>query len=133
MIFQLFTPYKSIETQIWPFLKKGQPLIIIWTNLVELESSMLYTKIKPQSFLDSGEDFKEFFYDIRTWRPSCSVAWNYLYKLTISFRQKAMWNPMKIAQAVSEKKIFKFYTIVYMYIAQWQGQITLKGQNFDYN
>ena len=44
-----------------------------------------------------------------------------------------MWNLLKIAQAVSEKKTFKNYTILYMYIAQWQGQITLKGQKFDYN
>ena len=36
-------------------------MIIVWTNLVELESSMLYTKIQPQSFLDSGEeDCQEF-------------------------------------------------------------------------
>ena len=36
---------------------EGQPRIIIWTELVDLESSMLYTKIQPQSFLGSGEDF----------------------------------------------------------------------------
>ena len=63
MIFQLFLPYKSIEMQIWPWHKKvkGQPMIIIWTNLIELESLMLYTKIQTQSFLDSGEeDFQEF-------------------------------------------------------------------------
>ena len=35
-----------------------------------------------------------------------------------------MWNLVKIAQMVSEKKIFKNYTILYMYIAQGQGQIT---------
>ena len=35
---------------------KGQPTIIIWTNLVDLESLMPYTKIQPQSFLDSGEE-----------------------------------------------------------------------------
>ena len=35
-------------------------MIIIWTNFVELESSMLYTKIQPESFLGSGEDFQEF-------------------------------------------------------------------------
>ena len=35
-----------------------------------------------------------------------------------------MWNLVKIAQAVSEKKTFKNYTILYMYIAQGQGQIT---------
>ena len=44
-----------------------------------------------------------------------------------------IWNPVKIAQTVSEKKTFKNYTILYMYIAQGQGQITLRGQNFDYN
>ena len=35
-----------------------------------------------------------------------------------------MWNLMKICQAVSEKKTFKYYKILYMYIAQGQGQIT---------
>ena len=40
---------------------------------------------------------------------------------------------MKIAQAVSEKKTFIHYTILCMYIAEWKGQIILKGQNFDYN
>ena len=35
-----------------------------------------------------------------------------------------MWNLVKIGQAVSEKT-FKDYKILYMYIAQGQGQITL--------
>ena len=39
----------------------------------------------------------------------------------------------EIAQAVSEKETFKNYTILYMYIAQGQGQITPRGQKFDYN
>ena len=43
-----------------------------------------------------------------------------------------MWNLVKIAQAVSEKT-FKNYQFLYTYIAQWQGQITLRGLNFDYN
>ena len=63
MVFQLFPPHKSIEMQIWPCHKKvkGLPMIIIWTNLVELEPSMLYTKIQPQSFLGSEEeDFQKF-------------------------------------------------------------------------
>ena len=63
MIFQLPPPYKSIETQIWTCRKKvnGQPVIIIWTNLVAVKSSMLYTKIQPYGFLDSGdEDFQKF-------------------------------------------------------------------------
>ena len=44
-----------------------------------------------------------------------------------------MWNLVKIAQAVKEKKTFKNYTILYMYSAQGQGQITPRGQSFDYN
>ena len=43
-----------------------------------------------------------------------------------------MGNLAKIVQAVSDMT-FKNYKILYMYIVQWQGQITLKGQNFDYN
>ena len=34
-------------------------------------------------------------------------------------------------QAVSEKKTFKEYTILYMYMAQGQGQITPEEQNFN--
>ena len=57
--FSTFSPYKCMGTQIWPCHKKvkGQPMIIIWTNLADLESSKLYTMIQPQSFLGSGEDF----------------------------------------------------------------------------
>ena len=31
-------------------------MIILWSILVELESSMLYTKIQSQSFLGSGDE-----------------------------------------------------------------------------
>ena len=34
-----------------------------------------------------------------------------------------MWNLVKIDQAVLEKKTFKDYEILYMYIAQEQGKI----------
>ena len=40
---------------------------------------------------------------------------------------------VKIAQVVSEKKAFENCTILYMYIALGQGQITPRGQTFDYN
>ena len=36
-----------------------------------------------------------------------------------------VWNLVKIGQAVSEVKAFKDYEILFMYIAQGQGQITL--------
>ena len=56
--FSTFSPYKCIVMQIWSCCKKvkGQPTTIIWTNLVDLESLMLYTKIQPQSFLGFGEE-----------------------------------------------------------------------------
>ena len=45
--FSIFSPYKCIGMKIWPCRKKvkGQPRMTIWTNLVDLESPMLYTKI----------------------------------------------------------------------------------------
>ena len=44
--------------QIWPCRKKikGQTMVVICTNLVDLESSMLYAKIQSQNFLGSGEE-----------------------------------------------------------------------------
>ena len=39
-----------------------------------------------------------------------------------------MWNLVKIGQTVSEKKMFKDYKILYMYIAHGQGQITLRDK-----
>ena len=60
-------------------------MISIWINLVELESSMLYTKIQPKSFLGSGEEeFQEFLP-----RQSCLIARYHLNKSAIPFRQKA--------------------------------------------
>ena len=47
------------------------------------------------------------------------------------FNRRPHRNPMKITQAVSKKKSFKNYTILYMCIAQGQRQITVRGQNFD--
>ena len=45
-------------TQIWPYHKKikGNPSLIILTNLVDLETPMPYTKVQPQSFLSTGEE-----------------------------------------------------------------------------
>ena len=50
--FSTFSPHKYMETQIWSCRNKvkGQLMVIICINLVDLESSMLYTKILPQSY-----------------------------------------------------------------------------------
>ena len=44
-----------------------------------------------------------------------------------------MWNPVKIGQVGLEKKTFTDFKVLYLYIAQEQGQITPRGQNFDPN
>ena len=45
--FSTFSPYKLMGTQTWPCCKniRGQNMAIIWTNVVDLESLMLYTMI----------------------------------------------------------------------------------------
>ena len=56
----------ATTTEIWPYRKKvkGYPRIILWINLVDLASQMQYTKIQPQSFLGSEEDFLGGFFTI---------------------------------------------------------------------
>ena len=58
MTFQYFPIQLLVGAQVWPCRKKvkRQPTAIRWTNLVGLESPMLYTKVQPQSFLGSGEE-----------------------------------------------------------------------------
>ena len=139
-LFSTFSPYKCMGTPIWPCHKKvkGQLKTVIWTNLVDLVSSMLYTKIQPQRFLVSGEEDFEvvffFFFTIYE-EGGLLVKWWELFEQignTLS-TEGPMWNLVKIAQGVSEKKTFKNYTILYMHLAQRQGQITPRELNFEYN
>ena len=83
-------------------------MTIIWTNLVDPESLTLYTKILPQNSLDSRKEIFKYFYH----------KWATLFNGAESFEQIVntlstgpMWNQEKIAQAVSEMKTFKNYTI----------------------
>ena len=79
--YQHFPTYKFMGAQIWSSHKtvKGQPMTIIWTNLVDLESPMLYTKIQPQSFLGAGEE------DLFVFLPYM-CAWGQLY-----YRTETTW------------------------------------------
>ena len=57
----------------------------------------------------------------------------HLNKFAIPFRQKApceIW--WKLLKQFQRKRLLTNYTSLYMYLAQGQGQITLKGQDFDY-
>ena len=91
MTFQHFFPYKCMGTQIWPCYKKvkGQRTDIIWTNFVDLESSMLYTKIQPKAFLVLEKKLFKCYYHIWAWPSFCLIARNHLNILTIPFWQKA--------------------------------------------
>ena len=121
-------------TQIWPYHKtvKGYPSLIILTNLEDLESSMLFTKIQPQSFLSTGEEaFQEFlpYMDMMSILFNCAEPFEQIGNtLSTEGPCEIWWKLLK-----QRRRHFKNYTILYMYIAQWQGQITFKGQNFDYN
>ena len=48
----------------------------------------------------------------------------------ISSTERPMWNLVKIGQVVWEKKRFKDFMVLYLYIAQRQGQITPQGAKF---
>ena len=79
---------------------KGQPRVIIWTNLVDLESSMQYTMIQPQSFLGFGEDFKVFL----PYMSKAAILFNdaepFEQTGNILLTEGPMWTLLKIAQAV---------------------------------
>ena len=93
--------------------------------MIDLEFPMLYTNTPPQSFFRSGEE------DFKVVLPYMGAE--SFEKIINTFSTEGpVWNLVKTAQAVSEKT-FNNYIILYLYIVPGQGQITLKGQNFDCN
>ena len=55
-----------------------------------------------------------------------NVAESFEQIVSILSTEGPMWNLVKIVQGASEKKTFKDFMILYMYIAQGQGQINPK-------
>ena len=104
----------AIRTQIWSYHKKvkGHPNIIILINLV---------RFSLKAFLILEKIFKYF-------TLYMGIA-DILFNGTKSFEQIVnilltkgpMWNLVLIVQVVSEKKTFKDFIILYIYIAQGQG------------
>ena len=93
---------------------------------------MLFTKIQSQSFLSTGEENFEVFF---TYMGMSSILFNGAepYEQVVNIPSTdPMWNLVKICQVVSEKKLEDFM-ILYLYIAQGKGQITLRRQVFGYN
>ena len=86
---------------------------------------MLYTKIQPQSFLSIGEkDFQVFL----PYMGMAAILFNdaepFEQSVNIPLTEGPMWNLVKIGQVVSEKKTFKDFMVLYLYIAVKQVQIT---------
>ena len=110
----------QLEEKFWQCGEKvkDHPRIIIWTNLVDLASPMLYTKILPQSFLGSGGGF-EVFLTIWAWQPSCSILQNHLIKLLVPLSQKlpCEWNLLKFGVQFQRRSHLEICKILYMYKA----------------
>ena len=120
-----FSPYKSMGLQIWPCHRKvnGHPSII-WLNLVNLKSRLQFTKIQPWSFLGLWEEFLGVFF--LPYMGMTAILFNDAEQFeqidNMPSTEGPKCNLVKTGQAVSEKKTFN--KILYMYIAQGQGQIT---------
>ena len=56
------------------------------------------------------------------------IAESFEQIVNILSTEDPLWSLVKTVQAVSEKKTFQYFTILYMYIAQ--GQITIKFWQF---
>ena len=105
-------------------------MIIIWhlNKFGRVWDSDSSPMIQSQSFLGLREDIQEIlpYIDMVTILLNGAEPFEQIGN-TLS-TERHMWNLVKIAQAVSQKT-FKNYTILYMYIAEGQEQITPRGQN----
>ena len=87
-------------------------------DLIDFESPMLYTKIQPQSFLCYVRE------DLSKTLPYMGMAatlhngpWSIVQISNSRLAQGSTWSLKKIGPAVSKKKTFKYYTILYRYVA----------------
>ena len=84
---------------------------------------MLYTKIQPQSW-------RRRLLSVLPYLSMAAILFNgaepFEQIVNILSTEGPMWDLVKIVQAVSEKKTFKDFTILYLLKAQGQGQITPK-------
>ena len=98
-----FLPYKCIRDQIWPCRKigHGQPRVIIWTNFVVLEHSMLHTKFQGHRPFGSGEE------DFLRFLPYTTlIVWPGPFEQIFipPSHGDSIWN---LASVVSEEKMLK--------------------------
>ena len=106
------------------------PIPILWTNLVDLVSPMLYTKSQPQSCLGSGEENIKSFYHIWAWLPSCSMVWNNMNSVDTLLTEGPMWNLVwNLLKRFQRRRNFKFHNFIHAYSLRTE-QITLRGQTW---
>ena len=105
-----FFPYRSKRDQIWPCRKidQGQPRIIIWTDLVVLEHTMLHTKCQGHRLFGSGEE------DFLWFLPYMGMAATLVmqpgpfeHTFVPPSHGDFIWNLASIGTVVSEKKMLK--------------------------
>ena len=98
MIFNVF----SIQMHRDINLTIGQPRVIFWTNLVELEFPKPCPKIQQQSF--HGSEKEEF---MRAWRPSFfNTPWPFVQIFSPTLTQGSTWSLRKLAQMRSRSKVW---------------------------
>ena len=105
MIFQHFPNTNVWEGKFDLDVKKvnGQFTVILLINLVDLKSSMLYTKIQLQSILDSGEDEYSLLLCVLFYEAILFSDVELFEQIDNTLSTEGPWNLVKIAQAVSEK------------------------------
>ena len=107
MTFQYF-PHTNAQGRIlWLCRKKKvkcQPRVIIWRNLLDLESPMLYTKSQSQSFLGSGEEgFQVFLPYMGMAAILINWPWPFVQIFNSPLTEGTTWTLKKIGPEVSEK------------------------------
>ena len=95
---------------------KDHPRIIIWTNLVDHASPILYTKILPQSFLGSREGGFEVFLP---YMDMAAILFNsakpFDQIVSTTSREALMWNLLKVGMQFQRRRRLEIYKILYMY------------------
>ena len=90
-------------------------MIVIWTNLVELQSSMLYIMIQLQSFLGSGEeDFQEFlpYMDMVAILFNCAVPFEQIVNTLLKEGPCEIW--WKLLKQFQKEDIWKLHNFIHI-------------------
>ena len=87
----------------------GRPIVIIWANLVDNESSMLYTKLLPQSSLGSGEIYFKCLHYMDSAAILINGPWPFVQIFNLFLTERFTWRLGKNVPWVSEEKSLKCF------------------------